>query len=276
MFPKPKNAIDEQLKEKKRMISSHHVWTKEVHAFWKRDDVLLDVTVVIPTNASVFLAEDAYGQAKEVLLLCNGESNISSAKANVLHVPWLGHAKTRKSALKSIQTKYVFFSVQDAFPIGNMLSFLIEEMELGRWDILIPRQVPWPDCQDIDKERIQTWTPISDDVYAMPHADHVGSLYRTQDLLQWSLPNAPIAEDVWWSLGRRVGCVPWAKIAHSHPFSARAVFHRERAMHAQLHKLGLISAPKLRSLLQPLIAPIDRKKRAFAESLGQFIGWMER
>ena len=264
------------LQKKKRMLSSHHVWCEEVSDFWKRDDISLDVTVVIPTNASVFLAENGYSQAKEVLLLCNGMGRVSTPHANVVHVPWKGHAKTRKIAQKYLRTKYVFFSVQDAFPIGNMLCHLIKEMEQGAWDILIPRQIPWPDCHDIDQKRIRTWTPAKEDVYSMPHADHVGSLYRTEDLIQWSLPDAPIAEDVWWSLGRRVGCVPWAKIAHSHAFSAKALFKRERAMHTQLHTLGLICPPKLSSLLNPIFARKGTRKRVFAESFGQFMGWMER
>ena len=264
------------LEEKKRMVSSHHVWSEDVCDFWKRDDVVLDVTVVIPTNSSVFLAEHAYCQAKEVLLLCNGSEHVSTNHARVVHVPWSGHAKTRKLARKYVRTQYVFFSVQDAFPVGNMLCSLVEEMEREEWDILIPRQVPWPDCHDIDHDRIRQWTPPKEYVYPMPHADHVGSLYRTKDLLQWSLPDAPIAEDVWWSLGRRVGCVPWSKIVHSHPFSGRALFHRERAMHAQLHTLGLIRPPKLRTLLTPLFAKKGTRKRAFAESVGQFIGWRER
>ena len=69
-------------------------------------------------------------------------------------------------------------------------------MEKGDWDILMPRQIPWPDCHEIDRERICKWTPRDKRIYSMPHADHVGSLYRTEQLLQWSLPNAPIAEDV--------------------------------------------------------------------------------
>ena len=136
--------------------------------------------------------------------------------------------------------------------------------------------MPWPDCHEIDQERIREWTPSKEYIYSMPHADHVGSLYRTEDILQWSLPDVSIAEDVWWSLGRRVGCVPWAKIAHSHPFSGRDLFQRERAMHAQLHRLGLIGPPKLISLLNPIFAKRGTRKRAIAESFGQFIGWMER
>ena len=271
-----KSSIDGQLQEKRKMLSSRHVWSDEVREFWKRDDVVLDVTVVIPTNSSIFLTEHAYGQAKEVLLLCNGQSQIVTPHAKILRVPWLGHAKTRKVARKYLNTKYTFFSVQDAFPIGNMLSSLVEEMESGQWDIVIPRQIPWPDCHDIDQDRIQAWTPPKDHVYTMPHADHVGSLYRTEDLLQWSLPDVEIAEDVWWSLGRRVGCVPWAKLAHSHPFSGKECFFRERAMHAQLHRLGLIHPPKLSSLLNPFFARRGTRKRVLAESWGQFIGWMER
>ena len=222
------------------------------------------------------MAEQAYAQAKEVLLLCNGGINISSPNARIINVSWNGHAKTRKLALGYLHTKYVFFSVQDAFPIGNMLCSLVEEMERGKWDILMPRQVPWPDCDDIDRARILNWTPPKSQVYSMPHADHVGSLYRTEDLLQWSLPDAPIAEDVWWSRGRRIGCVPWAKIVHSHSFSGRALFRRERAMHAQLHSLGLVRPPSFFSLLSPIFARRGYRKRAFAESFGQFIGWMER
>ena len=270
------SLLDLQLQEKKRQVSSHCEWSEEVVGYWKRDDVVLDVTVVIPMNASVFLAEDAYEQSKATLLLCNGKSQVTTAKATVCYVPWYGHARTRKLARKYVKTKYVFFSVQDAFPIGNMLLSLVEEMEKGAWDILIPRQVPWADCHEIDQERIWKWTPPNDSVYRMPHADHVGSLYRTEDIIQWSLADVPIAEDVWWSLGRRVGCVPWAKLIHSHPFSGRALFQRERAMHAQLHALGYLQPPKLRSLLSPFFAKRGRRKRAFAESIGQFIGWMER
>ena len=142
------------LKEKKRMLTEHRVWCEDVRDFWVRESVDLDVTVVVPTNTDVFLAEQAYAQAKEVLLLCNGGINISSPNARIINVSWDGHAKTRKLALGYLRTKYVFFSVQDAFPIGNMLCSLVEEMERGKWDILMPRQVPWPDCDDIDRARI--------------------------------------------------------------------------------------------------------------------------
>ena len=268
--------MDEQLREKKNWIGSRYVWNEDVCEFWKREDDSLDVTVVIPINSSVYISENAYQQAKDVFLLSNGCKHPTTSNAKVICVPWDGHSQTRKRIRDVLQTKYVFFSVQDAYPVGDMLKELVQEMERGEWDIVMPRQIPWPDCAKIDRDRIRSWTPNHPQVYSMPHADHVGALYRSEDVQQWSLPNVSIAEDVWWSIGRRVACVPWARIVHSHRFSCRDIFQRERAIHSQLQTLGLLAPPSWKTLFYPLFAEKGMKKRAFAESLGQFIGWLEQ
>ena len=273
-------SLDDFLETRKKWIlPSANVrkrWNDESIDMQNSKEDVADVTVVIPIHSSVFLAEHAYTQAKEVLLLCNGNASINSSHARILNVAWQGHAQTRKEAVRHITTKYTFFSVQDAFPTRDMLRSLIEEMELGDWDILIPRQIPWPDSNDIDIQRIKKWTPDRNHVFSMPHADHVGSLYRSEDLRQWNLADVPIAEDVWWSRGRRVGCVPWAKIIHSHPFSVSALFQRERAIHAQLHSLGLLNPPSWTSMLGVFFAKKGRRRRVLVESVGQFMGWVER
>lgn len=271
-------SLDELLATRKTMMGSRESFREplEWSDVWIEKDCTLDVTVVIPMNASVFLAEHTYKQAHEVLLLCNGDCVVPESHAQICMLPWKGHAETRKEALKKITTKYTFFSVQDAFPMGNMLLSLIEEMESGNWDILMPRQIPWPDCHPIDRARIQQWTPERTHVFSMPHADHVGALYRSEDLRQWSLASVSIAEDVWWSIGRRVGCVPWARIIHSHPFSGRALFQRERAIHAQLHALGLIEKPSWISVVAAFFAGKGQRRRSLAESMGQLMGWMQR
>jgi hypothetical protein len=266
--------LKEQIEDREKPLSS--VSSGEQGFLWDRKNCILDVTVVIPINTPVFLAEDAYSQAKEVHLLSNGLGVRDAFDAQIFRVPWKGHAQTRKESIANIKTKYTFFSVQDAFPVGDMLLSLVQEYERGGWDILLPRQIPWSDCGHRDRMRILSYMPNREEVYEMLHADHVGALYRTCDLQQWALANVPIAEDVWWSQGRRVGCVPWAKLVHSHRSDNSTIFARERAIHAQLHTLGLLERPQFRNVFSSIWAKKGMKRRIISETLGQFIGFWER
>jgi|GEM_PF-7056591 len=245
---------------------------------WKRSNIRLDVTVVIPICVPTILAQHAYPQAKKVLLLSNNNGPTSIQEPpenlNILRLPWTGHAHTRKQALAYIDTKYTFFSVQDAYPIGDMLLHLIQEMETTQWDILLPRQLPWPDADSITKQRISRWMPAADNVYPFPQADHVGALYRSDDLRAWPLADAPIAEDVWWSIGRRIGCMPQAQIFHSHQRNPRSLFDRERAIHFQLHQLGKLERPQWRQLLS-IMRQNQNRRTNLAEFVGQVWGWWE-
>ena len=75
------------------------------------------------------------------------------------------------------------------------------------------------------------WMPFENQAYVFPQADHVGALYRTADLRRWHLQDVPIAEDLWWSQGKKVGCVPAATIVHSHVRRPFDLFHRESAIY---------------------------------------------
>ena len=184
---------------------------------WRRSTTILDVTIVIPICIPTILAKNAYPQAKKILLLSNGDGprHTDCASVEIRRVAWKGHAQTRKEALPHIDTRYTFFTVQDAYPVGDMLPSLLREMESNSWDILLPRQIPWPDADPITKARISRWMPPATKTYLFPQADHVGALYRTEDLRSWPLAEPAIAEDLWWSRGRRVGCAPQAEIFHS-------------------------------------------------------------
>ena len=244
-------------------------------ALWEKKDCVLDVTVVIPCNEEIFVAQDAYSQAKEVHILSNGNQYTAVGTEKRFVVSWKGHAQTRKDAIAQIQSKYTFFSVQDAFPVGNMMLTLVEALEKNDWDIVLPRQIPWPDVRPRDRQRLEASMPIAREPYRVPYADHVGALYRTEDLHSWVLADVPIAEDVWWSVGRTVYCMPTAKILHSHLPSPQDIFLRERETHIQLHTLGLLSPPKLFNGFSAICTQKNKKEIA-AEVLGQIWGWWKR
>ena len=206
------------------------------------------VTVVIPVCVGHYCVPHEYRNVR-VLLLSNGEGPLYVNHAEVLRVPWQGHARTRRRALKYIQTPYVFFTVQDATPHEGMLLTLLCELERGLWDIVLPRQLAHAYSCDIVRQQIEAWMPAADQTYPFPQADHVGALYRTEDLRQWALADAPIAEDVWWSIGRRIGCVPQAKLSHAHEREAWPLYCREYAIHTQLAILQRLKRPSLKALL---------------------------
>ncbi|MEC7985506.1 MAG: hypothetical protein VX278_10095 [Myxococcota bacterium] len=238
----------------------------------------LDVTVVIPTQRPKFCIPNAY-ENDNVLLLSNRGGPIWSRQGRILRVAWEGHAKTRKQALPHIDTKYVFFTVDDAIPLRGMLSVLVQEFEKGneQWDILCPRQVPWPHACHVSKNRLAQWMPYAQQTYPFSQADHVGAMYRTDDLRRWKLPDVPIAEDMWWSRGKRIGCIPQATIVHSHIRRPRSLFFREYAISQERAKMGEDVGV---SLLDPIRAfwlgwqesSLYEGINGFSECLGRYCG----
>ena len=243
-----------------------------------RGELLQKVTVVIPVCVPDYVLPPAYYDVR-VLLLSNGRGPLYNDKAQVLRVPWRGHARTRKLALAHIDTPYIFFTVQDAIPHKDMLFLLLNELE-GKvnWDIVLPRQVaPKDACSDV-QQSVARWMPNAEAPYAFQQADHVGALYRTEDLRQWALAEVPIAEDVWWSIGRRVGCIPQAELYHGHERKGWALFRREYAIHTQLHVLKLIGRPSLKGM----VSWHRIRRGAFKkwgvdtmEQLGRWLAWLK-
>ena len=162
--------------------------------------------------------------------------------------------------------------MQDAFPSPNMLSTLHHEMEKEEWDILLARQLPFAHSSSIVRARIEQWMPGIPDIYPFPQADHVGALYRYQDLRQWALPLVPIAEDLWWSQGRRIACVSKATLYHAHERDPLALYKREKAIHRQLKDLNLIKRPSLSGFLSQ-----NKGRECWAnimEQLGRWSAWL--
>ena len=188
-----------------------------------------DVTVIIPTHRRVPAGLDAFvAQSKNVHVLLNGAVDIPHIpNVQIRLVSWKGHGQTRQDAIEHVQTPYVFLTVDDAIPLADCLDELVTEMEHGTWGALIARQIPFPTAERYTKDQLAAWTPHRDSTYSVPQCDHVGTLYRTETLRNNPIPDVPIAEDVWWSRGKTVGCVPSACIIHSHPRRTLSLVKRE-------------------------------------------------
>jgi hypothetical protein len=200
------------------------------------------ITAVIPCNRGVPLGLQALKNQDvdvDVLILSNGDGPQVADGARVVHVPWEGHGRTRARAIQHIESEYVFFTVDDAIPMGQgCLGTLVDALENGAWDAVVARQVPWPDADAVTASRIRSWMPPGQKVTSFSQTDHVGTLMRTDTLRSFPIPSVPIAEDAWWSLKRRVGYVPMAPLLHSHVREPGALFERNRAIHAQLVAMG--------------------------------------
>jgi hypothetical protein len=201
-----------------------------------------EITVIIPTHRrepvglALFLV-----QTKHVWILNNGMVPISNEfldRISNISVEWKGHGRTRQEILSKVQTEFVFFSVDDATPKAGMLDSLLQTISTEDCDAVIPRQVPYPDASPITVQALEAWTPKGEGPYPVPQADHVGTLYRTETLRNYPIPDVSIAEDAWWSKGRKILCDPNAEIIHSHPRRTRALFARELAIHQELRKMG--------------------------------------
>ncbi|NOY26379.1 MAG: glycosyltransferase family 2 protein [Oligoflexia bacterium] len=251
-----------------------------------RDGEPLDLTVVIPSHRRVPLGMASLRSQDlrpRVLVLSNGpEGPQDIVGATVLRVPWLGHGATRQAALAHVRSPWVFFTVNDAIPLGRgFLRTLVTALQHSSWDAVVARQVPWPDAHHVTAERLRRWTPSGERTVAFPQADNVGTLYRTESLRRFPFPDVPIAEDAWWSRGRRIGYVPFAPILHSHPRSPGALFRRERAMHSQLVAMGqdvpIRSISDLVAALPAVVRPAVKDGRGelfsqLAELAGQWLG----
>ena len=248
----------------------------------------MSVTAIIPACRGIphgvrsLLAQDIDVQVK---VLANGDGPLRVPGAEVVSVQWQGHGPTRQAAIADVSTEYVFFTVDDAVCLGtDCIRSLVEALEGGDWDAVIARQVPAADADPITIDRLRRWTPPGTDVSEAPQADHVATLYRTQTLREHPLPSVPIAEDAWWSRGMRVGYVPQAKVQHSHPREPLALYKRNRAIHAELVRMGHPSrvgslAALLRALpgvVRPtMTAGMAELPNQVAELLGQWQGSRE-
>ena len=198
------------------------------------------VTVVIPTHRWVpwglrMLAQQTW--PTRVLVVSNGAGPTALPGVEVWRTPWLGHAGTRRAALARVRTPYVLMMSDDAIPRGRgFVATLVRTLNKGV-DAVVARQVAWPTANATVRAKLRSWTPASPG--PMPHADHVATLYRTDDLCQWATEDVPIAEDLAWTRHRRVVRAPDAVVLHSHVPSVRALLQRRRAEHAVRRQLGM-------------------------------------
>jgi hypothetical protein len=169
-------------------------------------------------------------------------------------VAWQGHGATRQAAVDAVDTEYVFFTVDDAVVLGrSCIRTLVDALEAGRWDAVTAQQVPRAEADPVTVAHLRRWTPPGVEVVATAQVDHVAALYRTETLRRHPLPPVPIAEDAWWSRGRRVAYVPQARVQHSHLREPAALFRRNRAIHAELVRMGEPpQVPNLTALVRAL------------------------
>lgn len=229
------------------------------------------VTVVIPCSRhspvglKALLAQD---MVEQVLVMSNGDGPTHVEGARVVRVDWKGHGTIRAQALELVDSDYVFFTVDDAIPLGQgCIRTLVEALKEGSWDAAVARQIPWPDADPITASRIRQWTPPGVEVVAMSQTDHVATLYKTGTLAEHPIPSVPIAEDAWWSINKRVAYVPRAPVLHSHVREPGALFRRNRDIHAQLVSMG--HSPTVPHLGAAVAALPGVIRPAFAGGLGE-------
>jgi hypothetical protein len=242
------------------------------------------VTVVIPTHRRTPVGLLGFRQqdiATTVMVLANGEATGVEGDA-ILQVDWLGHGATRMAAIEHITTEYTLFSVDDATPVGEgAVRALVEALTEGNYDAVFGRQIPQDDADVITVERLAEWTPEGASHYETDRHDHVFALYKTSTLREFPLPNVAIAEDLHWSIGRRIGYVPNAAVIHSHKRHPLELYRRTKAIHSELKSIGREpQVPSFMSLLGALpgvVKPtlkggISELPNQIAELLGQWRG----
>jgi hypothetical protein len=180
---------------------------------------------------------------------------------------------------------YVLFTVDDAVPCGaGFVRTLVEGLEASGADAIVARQVPWPDADAVTRARLRRWTPPGTQVVAFPQCDHVATLYRTETLRRWPLPDVPTAEDLWWSRERNVVLCPLAVVVHSHPRRASALYTRNRDIHSERVRMGLAATvgslanvgASLPGVFRPLLrGDVQEAANLVAELLGQWQGSRE-
>ena len=215
-----------------------------------RPDCDAKVTAIIPCNRGVPIGINALRAQDvdiDIRVFSNGSGPDHVPGARVVHAKWEGHGPTRARAIEDVETEYVLFTVDDAIPLGQgCIRMLVEALNTGGWEAAVARQIPWPDADAVTAARLRKWTPPGRKVVPMAQTDHVATLYRTETLRQFPVPERPIAEDAWWSRGRRVAYVPTAPVLHSHTRHPRALFVRNRDIHKELVAMG--NAPVIPNL----------------------------
>jgi hypothetical protein len=203
------------------------------------------VTAIVPTHRRVPLGLVALaGQdvAVEILVVDNAPTPLAGPDltlARVLRLPWEGHGRTRQRAVEQASGDYVFFTVDDAIPCGaGFLRTLVEALDEGGYDAVTARQLPWPDSDPVTARSLRAWTPPGARHRPVGFLDHVAALHRRATLLAHPLPDVPIAEDLHWGRGRRLGYEPRACVVHAHERRPVELFRRARAIHAQHLALG--------------------------------------
>ena len=228
----------------------------------------LAVSVVIPAGRHRPVGLEALAAQDvevETIVLANG------AWTEGVRVPWEGHGPTRRRGVELARHPWVFFTVDDAVPLGaGFLRTLVEAAQAGGHDAVIARQVPWPDADPVTRARVRAWTPPEG--RGLATLDNVAALYRRDALLADPFDPVPIAEDWHWGRRHDVGYCAAAPVLHSHPRRLRALYARTRAIHAQLLAAGEPAAvPDLPHLLRALPSVVGPDLRgATGELLGHY------
>ncbi len=243
------------------------------------------VTAIIPTHRQVPLGwRTLRGQdcRLEVLVLANGDfdARFGDGGVRVERVPWEGHGRTRQRGVAMSDADYLLYTVDDALPRGaGCVRAMVEALEAGGYDAVFGRQLPWPSSDPITRERLRAWTPPGTGHRRVERLDNVFALYRRQTLLEHPFPDVPIAEDLHWRRGRRIGYVPGAPVVHAHPRVPAELYRRTRDIHRQHIALGeLPRVPDTAALLRALPGLLPPVLRAgprelpcqLAELLGQW------
>jgi hypothetical protein len=238
----------------------------------------------VPLGLRALLDQDC---RPEVLILVNGELEIGALPdgATAVRVPWEGHAGTRNRGVRLAAerfpgVRYVLLTVDDAIPRGaGCVSAMVDALEEGGYDAVFGRQVPWPSSDPVTRERLREWTPPGRGHRRVERLDNVFALYPIETLLAHPFPDVPIAEDLHWRQGRRVGYVPGAPVLHAHERRPRELYRRTRDIHRQHIALGeppqVPDLPHLlralpSALLPALTAGAGEVPNQLAELLGQW------
>ena len=234
--------------------------------FKSHPDFHHSVTVVIPTHRAIPIGIDAFladSSVKEILILSNGSFKGSfepKSRVRVHSCHWEGHGQTRQASLTCVNTPYVLFSVDDAVPVGGgFVSRLLSQLDSGRWDAVVGRQIPWPSAPLYLHRRMLNWMPPGNRTIAFSQADHVATLYRRETLESSPLPAVDIAEDLMWSIGKSIGLVQDALILHSHPPSIRALWRREVQIEAVRCRLNCQRRLRLMDLAAHSLGAASRR-----------------
>jgi len=202
------------------------------------------VCAVIPTHRRAPLGLKALLRQDcdlEVLILLNGdfEFRAGDPRVRTLRVPWQGHGTVRQAAVTQTDAEFLLFTVDDAIPLGaGSVRALVDALKEGQYEAVFGRQVPWPSSDRITRDRLRAWTPPGVGHRWVDRLDNVYALYRREMLAWHPFPSVPIAEDLHWRRGRRVGYVPGAPVAHAHERKPGELYKRTRDIHRQHIALG--------------------------------------